>query len=177
MPENILRWRIPGACSRHPQNSVAQVPSPSLVFRGALEIAVTRGPLSHEVARKTRLLMKLPIYYKRILKAFLGGAVVKNLPANAGDTGSSPGPGRSHMLGRNKACAPQLLSLCSRAREPQLLSPCATTTEARVPRARALQREATSVRSLCTATKSSPLSPQLQKACAQQQRPNAAKNK
>ena len=28
---------------------------------------------------------------------FPGGAVVKNLPANAGDTGSSPGPGRSHM--------------------------------------------------------------------------------
>ena len=28
---------------------------------------------------------------------FLGGAVVKNPPANAGDTGSSPGPGRSHM--------------------------------------------------------------------------------
>ena len=25
-----------------------------------------------------------------------GGAVVKNLPANAGDTGSIPGPGRSH---------------------------------------------------------------------------------
>ena len=28
---------------------------------------------------------------------FPGGAVVKNLPANAGDTGSSPGLGRSHM--------------------------------------------------------------------------------
>ena len=28
---------------------------------------------------------------------FPGGAVVGNLPANAGDTGSSPGPGRSHM--------------------------------------------------------------------------------
>ena len=28
---------------------------------------------------------------------FLGGAVVESLPANAGDTGSSPGPGRSHM--------------------------------------------------------------------------------
>ena len=26
-----------------------------------------------------------------------GGAVVKNTPANAGDTGSSPGPGKSHM--------------------------------------------------------------------------------
>ena len=28
---------------------------------------------------------------------FPGGAVVKNSPANAGDTGSSPGLGRSHM--------------------------------------------------------------------------------
>ena len=28
---------------------------------------------------------------------FPGGAVVKNPPANAGDTGSSPSPGRSHM--------------------------------------------------------------------------------
>ena len=28
---------------------------------------------------------------------FPGGALVKNLPANAGDTGSSPGSGRSHM--------------------------------------------------------------------------------
>ena len=29
---------------------------------------------------------------------FPAGAVVKNPPANAGDTGSTPGPGRSHML-------------------------------------------------------------------------------
>ena len=28
---------------------------------------------------------------------FPGGAVLKNPPANAGDTGSSPGPGRSHV--------------------------------------------------------------------------------
>ena len=28
---------------------------------------------------------------------FPGGAVVKNPPANAGDTGSSPGLGRSYM--------------------------------------------------------------------------------
>ena len=28
---------------------------------------------------------------------FPGGAVVENLPASAGDTGSIPGPGRSHM--------------------------------------------------------------------------------
>ena len=30
-------------------------------------------------------------------RGFPGGAVVKNPPANAGDTRSSPGPGRSHM--------------------------------------------------------------------------------
>ena len=28
---------------------------------------------------------------------FPGGLVVKNPPASAGDTGLSPGPGRSHM--------------------------------------------------------------------------------
>ena len=32
---------------------------------------------------------------------FPGGAVVKNPPAIAGDTGLSPGPGRSHMLQNN----------------------------------------------------------------------------
>ena len=47
----------------------------------------------------------------------------KNLPANAGDTGSSPGPGRSHVPQSNSARAPQLLSLRSRARELQLLKP------------------------------------------------------
>ena len=30
-------------------------------------------------------------------RGFHGGTVVKNLPASAGDMGSSPGPGRSHM--------------------------------------------------------------------------------
>ena len=28
---------------------------------------------------------------------FSGGTVVKNPPANSGDTGSRPGPGRSHI--------------------------------------------------------------------------------
>ena len=32
-----------------------------------------------------------------MLRDFPGGPVVKNLPADAGDMGSSPGPGRSHM--------------------------------------------------------------------------------
>ena len=43
-------------------------------------------------------------YYSELKRnelGFPGGTVVKNLPANAGDTGSSPGPGRSHMLRSN----------------------------------------------------------------------------
>ena len=35
--------------------------------------------------------------YKKQVEGFPGGAVVKNPPANAGDTGSIPSPGRSHM--------------------------------------------------------------------------------
>ena len=66
---------------------------------------------------------------KTYSSGFPGGVVAKNPPANAGDTGSSPGPGRSHMPRSNEA------------RAPQLLSPRATTTEARAPRARAPQQE------------------------------------
>ena len=48
---------------------------------------------------------------KKIHWGFPGGAVVENLPANAGDTGSSPGLGRSRMPRSNWAREPQLLSL------------------------------------------------------------------
>ena len=34
---------------------------------------------------------------KDTCRDFPGGTVVKNLPANSGDTGSSPGLGRPHM--------------------------------------------------------------------------------
>ena len=54
---------------------------------------------------------------------FPGSSVVKNLPANAGDTGSIPGQGGSHMPSSNEARVPQLLSRCSRAWELQLLKP------------------------------------------------------
>ena len=43
-------------------------------------------------------------------------SVVKNPLYNARDTGLIPGLGRSHMWWSNKACVPQLLNLCSRAR-------------------------------------------------------------
>ena len=42
--------------------------------------------------------MQLKIKYKnKTGRDFPGGAVVRTPPANAGDTGSSPGLGRSHM--------------------------------------------------------------------------------
>ena len=33
----------------------------------------------------------------KVFQGFPSGAVVKNTPANAGNMGSNPGPGRSHM--------------------------------------------------------------------------------
>ena len=52
--------------------------------------------------------------------------MVENLPANAGDTGSSPGLGRSHMPQSNWDREPQLLSLrvwslCSATREAAIV--------------------------------------------------------
>ena len=54
--------------------------------------------------------------------------MVENLPASAGDTGSSPGLGRSHMPRSNWAREPQLLSLhvwslCSATREAAIVRP------------------------------------------------------
>ena len=84
--------------------------------------------------------------------------MVENLPANAEDTGSSPGVGRSHMPRSNWAREPQLLSL-------RVWSLCSAT------------REAAIVRGPRTTMKSGPRLPQLEKALAQKQRPNTAINK
>ena len=53
--------------------------------------------------------------------------MVENLPANAGDMGSSPGLGGSHMPWSNWACEPQLLSL-------HVWSLCSATGEAAIVR-------------------------------------------
>ena len=68
------------------------------------------------------------------MTGFSGDSLVKNLPANTGDMGSIPGPGRSHVPHSNYTHASQLLALCSRTQEPQLLKPVR-------PRAQALQQE------------------------------------
>ena len=61
--------------------------------------------------------------------------MVKNLPSNAGDMGSIPDQGGSHVLWSNEARAPQLLSLCSGDQQLQLLG------SSRAPRAGAPQKK------------------------------------
>ena len=84
--------------------------------------------------------------------------MVENLPANAGDAGSSPGLGRSHVPRSNWAREPQPLSL-------RVWSLCSATGEAAI------------VRGPRTAMKSGPHLLQLEKALAQKRRPDTAKNK
>ena len=55
--------------------------------------------------------------------------MVKNLPCDAGDTGSVPGPGRSHMPRSNEASMPQLLCPHSRACALKREKPHTTTRE------------------------------------------------
>ena len=98
------------------------------------------------------------LVFKTLFWGFPGGAVVENLPANAGDTASSPGLGRSHMPQSNWASKPQLLSL-------RVWSLCSATLEAAIGRGPR------------SAMKSGPRLPQLEKALAQKRRPNRAKNK
>ena len=113
------------------------------------EVSHTEKDKYHDVTHMWNLIFKN--------EGFPCGAVVENLPANAGDMGSSPGLGRSHMPWSNWTREPQLLSLC-------VWSLCSAT------------REAAIVRGPRTAMKSGPRSLQLEKALLQKRRPNTAKN-
>ena len=82
--------------------------------------------------------------------------MVGSLPASAGDTGSSPGLGGSHVPRSGWARGPQLLSL-------HVWSLCPATGEAAM------------VRGPRAAVKSGPRLPQREGALAQRRGPNAAK--
>ena len=81
----------------------------------------------------SRVLQEKKIKTLFYLLGFPGSSVVKNLPAIAADVGSGPGLEGSHMLWSSWTHAPQLLSLCSIAREPPLLRPRAAAAESSVP--------------------------------------------
>ena len=101
-------------------------------------------------------IVQASLFKKGYFWGFPGGAVVENLPANAGDTGSSPGLGRSHMPRSSWAREPQLLSL-------RIRSLCSATGEA------------ATVRGPRTAMNSGPRLPQLEKALTQKRDPTQPK--
>ena len=101
----------------------------------------------------------MDIKLKVLLGDFPGGPVVKNLPANAGDMGLTPGPRRSYMSYGNETHVPQLLKLHL---EPMLCSKRSHHSEKPTHHNQSV---------------GSPYSPRLQKAGAQQQKLRAAKNK
>ena len=65
--------------------------NPCRILRPRLKKEARDGPVSQSARKEITRDLKTRLW------GFPGGAVVKNPPANAGDTGSRPGPGRSHM--------------------------------------------------------------------------------
>ena len=63
-----------------------------------LQISTTLQKLDSKIKQQKRQRQKNEeeVIFK-LNRDFLRGAVVKKPPANAGDMGLSPGPGRSHM--------------------------------------------------------------------------------
>ena len=119
-----------------------------------MQILIYLYRIKHNIHQifKTKITIKIIA-----LRGFPGGAVVENLPANAGDTGSCPGLGRSHMPRSGWARELQLLSL-------RVWSLCPATGGAAIERGPR------------TAMKSGPHLPQLEKALTQKRRPNTAIN-
>ena len=64
--------------------------------KGVGVVVHVEAMLSKQELNSHRIYIKC-LYTSLNFRDFPGGAVVKNPPANAGDTGSSSGPGRSHM--------------------------------------------------------------------------------
>ena len=95
---------------------------------------------------------------------FPGGVVVESLPANAGDTGSSPGLGGSHMPRSGWAHEPRLLSL-------RVWSLCPAKGGAAIVRGpRTVMKSGPR-----TSMKSGPHLPQLEKALARTEDPTQPK--
>ena len=81
-------------CSGLPRTSTprGQASMQAFIVSACVMLAhVLLAKVCHMAKSKRRL-------HKSMARDFPGGAVVKNPPANAGDTGLSPGLGRSHML-------------------------------------------------------------------------------
>ena len=58
--------------------------------------------------------------FERQCRDFFGGSVVKNLPPNAGDTGSIPGQGTKipHVVGQVSPCAATREACIAKTKKP-----------------------------------------------------------
>ena len=74
------------------------------------------------------------MFFEKKTEGFPGGAVVESPPADAGDTGSCPGPGGSHMPWSGWAREPWLLSL-------HVQSLCSTAGEATTVRGPCIEKK------------------------------------
>jgi hypothetical protein len=87
-----------------------------------------------------------PKSFKDALQGFPGGSAVKNPPANAGDTGSVPNLGRSHVPLSNKPMGHNCWACALEPRSHNYWSLCTS-----------LKREATAMRNLLTTTREKPV--------------------
>ena len=83
---SILAWRIPGT------GEPAGLPS-----MGSHRVRQDWSNLAAAAAAAEYMYVTKLLNQRYIVEGFPGSTVEKNLPANAGDTGSIPGPGRFHM--------------------------------------------------------------------------------
>ena len=97
------------------------------------------------------------MFWDKLKLVFPGGQIIKNLLCNSGDVGSNPGLGKFHMSPENQAPVPQPL-------KPTQSRLCA-------PQEKPLQWEVHALQ-----LERGPCSLQLEKALAQQWRPNTAKS-
>ena len=91
---------LPWGCDGPPSRVKGQIPVRGIQcpqLRGQLWNLHSSRPLTVYKQPSPSSWQELQASRKQAPGGFPGGAVVENLPANAGDTGSSPGLGRSHM--------------------------------------------------------------------------------
>ena len=137
---------------------------PYSVRHNSIEIMPVNNPTMASKCSSVRKSHTSLTSHQKLEVGFPGGAVVENLPANAGDTSSSPGLGRSHVPRSGWAHEPQLLSL-------RIWSLCPATGGAAIVRGpRTVMKS-----SPRTAMKSGPHLPQLEKALARTEDPTQPK--
>ena len=90
-------------------------------------------PCTLKFVKRVDAMLSVLIVNKKRRRGFPNGSVVKNLPDNAGNMGSIPDPGRSHMPRATKPMC-RNYRVCA-------LEPGASSTEPTCPRACALQQE------------------------------------